>query len=139
MLLRQDISIAKCESIISYPFVRLTHENKTFEEFACQCARDLGGSPEDWMRKNRKLLGIFGSTNKKLSKNTRFQVPSSLVADASDRFFETVGLARKKNKDIDTSPTTVIQMSDQSSPDSITNTTTPDSSPELKGRGVIEV
>ena len=138
MLLRQDISIAKCESIISYPFVRLTHENKTFEEFACQCARDLGGSPEDWMRKNRKLLGIFGSTNKKLSKNTRFQVPSSLVADASDRFFETVGLVRKKKENVGVSPTTVINMSDETSPDSISNTTTPDSSPELKDR-VIEV
>jgi hypothetical protein len=133
-MLRQDISIAKCETIISYPFVRLAHENKTFEEFAYQCAMDMGGSPEEWMRKNRKLLGIFGSKHKKLAKNTRFQIPSSLVADASNRFFETVGLVRK-NKDIYTSsPTTVVYMPDESSPDSISDTSMADSSPELKGR-----
>ncbi|AGE51800.1 hypothetical protein PBCVCVM1_320R [Paramecium bursaria Chlorella virus CVM-1] len=138
-MLRQDISIAKIETIISYPFVRLTQDNNTFEDFACRCAKEFGGSPEDWMRKNRKLLGMFGSKNKKLAKNTRFQVPSKLVADASDRFFETVGLARKHK--VDVSPTTVLNISNESTPNSSPDQNpysishTPDSSPDI-GSGV---
>ena len=142
-MLRQDISIAKLETIISYPFVRLTHDNNTFEDFAFQCAKDLGGTPEDWMRKNRKLLGMFRSKNKKLAKNTRFQVPSKLVADASDRFFETVGLARKAHT-FGESPTTVLNMSNETTPDSSPgenpgniSSTTPDSSPEENFRVIM--
>lgn len=135
-MLRQDISIAKLETIISYPFVRLTQDNNTFEDFACQCAKDLGGTSEDWMRKNRKLLGMFGSKNKKLAKNTRFQVPSKLVADANNRFFESVGLAKKAHT-FGASPTTVLNMSNETTPDSSPDqppgnisSTTSDSSPE---------
>jgi len=131
-MLRQDISTAKLETIISYPFIRLTQDN-TFEDFARQCADELGGTPEDWMRKNRKLLGIFGSKNKKLAKNTRFQVPSKLVADASNRFFETVGLAKKAHT-LGASPTTIINMSNDSTPDNSPESTngTTYSSPEEK-------
>jgi len=88
------LSIAKCESLISYPFVRLTYDERTFEEFANDCSRTIGGHPEEWMKKNKKVLGFFGKKDKTLRKNTRFQVPDSLVLQASDAFFETVGLRK---------------------------------------------
>jgi hypothetical protein len=117
-MLKADISMTKCEHIISYPFVRLTDEEKTFRDFAEQCARELGGTPEEWMRKNRKLLGFFGKKeDKKLGRNTRFQIPTSLVNEASNRFFETVGLQRS-GKYIGQSPTSVAGASARSTPDS---------------------
>jgi hypothetical protein len=117
-MLKADISITKCEHIISYPFVRLADEEKTFRDFAVQCSRDLGGTPEEWMKKNRKLLGFFGKKeDKKLGRNTRFQIPTSLVNEASNRFFETVGLPRS-NKFMSQSPTSVMGASARSTPDS---------------------
>jgi hypothetical protein len=129
-MLKADISITKCEHIISYPFVRLTDDEKTFQEFAEQCVRELGGTPEEWTRKNRKLLGFFGSKHgKKLVRNTRFQIPTSLVNEASNRFFETIGLSRnmRAKKFMSQSPSTFTGYADQ--PEASARPT-PDSSPE---------
>ena len=117
IMLRHDTTVAKCETLISYPFVRMTSK-RTFEDFACQCAHDIGGTPDEWMRKNKKLVGIFGTKKKMLAKNTRFQVPSKLVEHASDRFFETVGLKSKM-------PSPVSVVVDDISPDTSYESSSP--------------
>jgi hypothetical protein len=123
-MLRENIGMSKCESIISYPFVRLKDDGKTFQEFAEYCAKTVGGTEEEWSKKNSKLLGMFGTKNKRLKKNTRFQIPTSLVNEARDRFIETVGITKDTKKFLDASPTSVAFYT------SSARTSSPDTSPE---------
>lgn len=120
-MLSETISVSKCESIISYPFVRLNEDGKTFREFATYCANTIGGTEDEWSKKNIKLVGLFGTKNTKLKKNTQFQVPMSLVHEARDRFVEAVGISNDTKKILDASPysVTMYTNSSQSSPDSI--------------------
>jgi hypothetical protein len=92
-MLNDDISPTQCKYLVSYPFVRQTEDTKSFQEFAKECSNKIGGSPEEWMHKNRKLLGIFGKPKKLIPKNSRFQIPNELVTEATDRFFETLGVS----------------------------------------------
>jgi hypothetical protein len=109
--LKEGTNLAKCKHIISYPFVS-TNENKSFVDFASECASEYGGSLEEWSRTNRKLIGLFGTEKKMLSRNTKFKIPSKIVKEANDRFFETIGLPRgyssSSSKEVsrDSSPTT---------------------------------
>ncbi|AGE59821.1 hypothetical protein ATCVTN60342_604L [Acanthocystis turfacea Chlorella virus TN603.4.2] len=138
MSLKQEISVAKCERIMIYPYVRLDEDNKSFKEFAKECSEYWGGTLEDWAQRNKNLVGLFGSKKKRLERGSKFKFPQSLVDDAHDRFFETVGIPSKKTKI--PSPSSVVN--NTSSPDSntdndrspsmislsaITNTPSPDS------------
>ena len=118
MSLKQDISVAKCERIMIYPYVRLEDDNKTFEAFAEECAQSWGGSQEDWKKRNKHLVGLFSSKKKRLERGSKFKFPQSLVDDAHDRFFETVGIPSKKVKS--GSPSSVVN--NTPSPDSSTDT-----------------
>ncbi|AGE53596.1 hypothetical protein ATCVGM07011_610L [Acanthocystis turfacea Chlorella virus GM0701.1] len=124
MSLKQEISVAKCERIMIYPYVRLDDDNKTFNEFAKECSDYWGGTLEDWKQRNKHLIGLFGSKKKRLERGSKFKFPQSLVDDAHDRFFETVGIPSKKTKIL--SPSSVVN--NTSSPDSNTDT---DRSPSM--------
>lgn len=121
-MLDANVSAMQCENIISYPFVRLTEE-KTFQDFAEECAERFGGTTEEWMTKNRREIGLFGTRNKTLKKHTRFQFPSYLVKEATVRFFESMGLPRK-DQNVGESPSTVLKRPGYSAH------STPDGSPE---------
>lgn len=123
MSLKQDISIAKCERIMIYPYVRLDEGNKSFNEFAKECSDYWGGSKEDWVQRNKHLVGFFSSKKKRLERGSKFKFPQSLVDDAHDRFFETVGIPSKRTKI--PSPSSVVNTS---SPESTTDT---DPSPHM--------
>lgn len=64
MSLKQEISVAKCERIMIYPYVRLDEDNKSFKEFAKECSEYWGGTLEDWAQRNKNLVGLFGSRKK---------------------------------------------------------------------------
>ena len=118
MSLKQEISVAKCERIMIYPYVRLEDGNKTFEDFAEECSQSWGGTPCDWKKRNKHLIGLFSSKKKRLDRGSKFKFPQSLVDDAHDRFFETVGIPSKKAKS--GSPSSVVN--NTPSPDSSTDT-----------------
>ncbi|AGE49550.1 hypothetical protein ATCVCan0610SP_631L [Acanthocystis turfacea Chlorella virus Can0610SP] len=118
MSLKQEISIAKCERIMIYPYVRLDEGNKSFNEFAKECSDYWGGSQEDWVQRNKHLIGFFSSKKKRLERGSKFKFPQCLVDDAHDRFFETVGIPSKRTKI--PSPSSVVD--NTSSPDSTTDT-----------------
>jgi len=121
MSLRQEISVAKCERILVYPYVRLDEDNTTFEEFATHCSKTWGGDVDVWKKRNKHLLGLFGSTTKKLERGVKFKFPQCLVDDANDRFFETVGVPSKKAKM--PSPSSVVD--NAPSPDNTDSDTSP--------------
>ena len=120
--LHGNISVAKCERILIYPYARLDESTSTFEEFANQCANTWGARPEEWKRHNKHLIGLFGSKNKKLDKGAKFKFPQCLIDDASERFFETVGVPSKRKKS--ESPSSVVD--NTPSPESITTTPSPE-------------
>jgi hypothetical protein len=120
--LHSNISVVKCERIMIYPYVRLDESTETFEEFANRCANTWGARPEEWKQQNKRMLGLFGSKNKKLERGAKFKFPQCLVDDASERFFESVGIPSKRKKS--GSPSSVVD--NTSSPESI-NTPSPES------------
>lgn len=85
----------KCENIVRYPYVNLAGENKTFREFAKDCSRTIGGSPEEWMKQNKNVLGFFESKNKQLRRYTSFKIPDYLVTEATEKFFESLGVKKR--------------------------------------------
>ncbi|AGE49225.1 hypothetical protein ATCVBr0604L_613L [Acanthocystis turfacea Chlorella virus Br0604L] len=119
--LKQEISVAKCERIMIYPYVRLDEDNKSFKEFAKECSEYWGGSLEAWSQRNKNFVGLFGSKKKRLERGSKFKFPQSLVDDAHDRFFESVGIPSKKTKI--PSPSSVVN--NTSSPDNTTDDRSP--------------
>lgn len=111
-MLKNNVTTSICERIIVYPYIRLEKDGVNFSDFSESCSKEWGGSPEDWGKTNKQLLGLFGSKKTKLKKGIKFKFPKSLVDDARERWFETVGVP---NKNKSTSPVTVLN---SSSPDS---------------------
>lgn len=107
-MLKTDV---KCENIIRYPYVNLAGKNKTFKEFATDCSRTIGGSPDEWMKQNKNILGFFGSKNKHLHRNTSFKIPDYLVTEATERFFESLG-AKKRDPSPSVSPEEMTKPTD---------------------------
>ncbi|AGE54385.1 hypothetical protein PBCVNY2B_785L [Paramecium bursaria Chlorella virus NY2B] len=74
--------ISHSDDIIARPFVNLLKDDISFNDFAEECAKKIGGKPEDWEKRNKALLGLFDNKHKKLRIGTRFKIPHHIVEKA---------------------------------------------------------
>jgi hypothetical protein len=93
--------ISDNNDIIKRSSINLLIDGIPFSKFAEECAKKIGGTPEDWMKRNKSILGIFDSKNKKLKIGTRFKVPHNLVEKAIEEYASSSSLSP------DTSPLNV--------------------------------
>ena len=85
------------DDIIRRPFVDLLKDEISFDTFAEECAKTIGGKSEDWMNRNKSLLGLFGNKHKKLRVGTRFKIPHFLVEKAIREYSSSSSLSTSLN------------------------------------------
>ena len=95
--------ISRNDDIIKRSSINLLIDGMSFSKFAEECAKQIGGTPEDWMKRNNSLLGIFGGKNKKMRIGTRFKVPHFLVEKAMDEYASSLSLSPDTSRDTSSS------------------------------------
>ncbi|APC25806.1 hypothetical protein BST79_gp293 [Only Syngen Nebraska virus 5] len=85
--------ISNNNDIIKRSSINLLIDGIPFSKLAEECANKIGGTPEDWMKRNKSLLGIFDSKNKKMRIGTRFKVPHFLVEKAIEKYASSTSLS----------------------------------------------
>jgi len=81
------------DDIIGRPFVNVLNEGMSFSTFSEECAKKFGGTPEDWEKRNKSLLGLFDNKHKQLRIGTRFKIPHYLVEKAIDDYASSSSLS----------------------------------------------
>jgi len=79
--------------LIRRPYVNLISDGVPFYKFAEECSKNIGGSPEEWMERNKSMLGLFDTKNKKLNIGARFKVPNKIVDKAINKYVSTSSLS----------------------------------------------
>jgi len=95
--------ISKNDDIIKRSSINLLIDGISFSKFAEECSKKIGGTPEDWMKRNKTMLGIFDGKNKKMRIGTRFKVPHFLVEKAMDEYASSSSLTPETSRDTSSS------------------------------------
>lgn len=99
------------DDIIGRPFVNVLIDGMSFSTFSEECAKKIGGKPEDWEKRNKTLLGLFDNKHKKLRIGTRFKIPHYLVEKAIDDYASSTSLSPDVSTNTTTTPNSSSRVS----------------------------
>lgn len=83
--IRKDIN--QLENIIANSSV-LVVKKDTVKNLSTKYSKEIGANPEDWVKQNKMLCGLFGSTNTEVRANSYFMIPMNLVEDATNAYMD---------------------------------------------------